>query len=69
MCSSCALGALSAVDKSGSPTRALALRPCSPKWSRLVFELCLAGRAPVNREWQANVNARMLQLRKAAGLS
>lgn len=68
MCNSCALGASLSVDKGGRPTRALVLRPCSPEWDRLVFELCLAGRVPVNREWQADVNRRMRELRAASGL-
>lgn len=47
---------------------ALVRRVCSPEWDRLSFELCLAGRTPVNREWQADVNRRMVAARRRLGL-
>lgn len=42
---------------------ALVVRKCSPEWDRLSFELVKAGRVPVNRAWQADVNRRMVELR------
>lgn len=51
-----------------SESTALVRRVCSPEWARLSFELVLAGRAPVNRKWQADVNRRMVELRARLGL-
>lgn len=42
---------------------AMVIRKCSPEWDRLSFELVKAGRVPVNRAWQADVNRRMVALR------
>ena len=42
---------------------AMVRRVCSPEWDRLSFELVKAGRVPVNRAWQADVNRRMVALR------
>lgn len=61
-------GAVSITDKFGRSSAALVKRVCSPEWDALAFELCLAGRVPVNKAWQANVNARMVEHRARLGL-
>jgi hypothetical protein len=62
-------GAVSITDKFGRESlRALALRPCSPEWDALCFELLIAGRVPVNRAWQDDVNRRMVEHRARLGL-
>jgi hypothetical protein len=61
-------GAVSITDKHGRSTAALVRRVCSPEWDRLCFELVIAGRAPVNRVWQADVNRRMVAHRAGLGL-
>lgn len=62
-------GARSIRDKHGRELAcALALRPCSPEWASLCFEAIKAGRVPVNRAWQADVNRRMVAHRATLGL-